>query len=69
VDGLDMTFVIKRDGKEVSRFRAAKITRGGKFAFTMFDASGKLIGSFFLTTEKSLEIEEVTNGVDDRRTD
>ena len=54
-----MTFRILRDGKEIARFRAAKITRGSKFAFTMFDASGKLIGSFFMTTTKDLIVEEV----------
>ena len=57
-----MTFRILRDGREVARFRSATITRGGKFAFTMFDAAGKLVGSFFMTTTKDLTIEEVQSG-------
>lgn len=53
-----MTFIVKRDGHEVCRFRAAKIVRQ-RFTLTAFSADGKLIGSFFTSTTKDLSIEQV----------
>lgn len=53
-----MTFRILRDGKEVARIRAAKITRQ-RWTLTAHDASGKLVGSLFCSTTKDITIEEV----------
>ena len=54
-----MVYVVKREGREVARLSGAQIvfSSATRAVFTMRDADGKLIGSFFLTSEKGWTIE------------
>ena len=58
------TFVVKRNGVEVAKFRAPKCERIGtnKFAWRLSDGADGLIGSIYFTADRAMTIEEVTNG-------
>jgi hypothetical protein len=56
-----VTYVVRINGKEAGRFKAAEIIPAGssRFIFTLKDSDGRLVGSFYLSTEPTVTWQKV----------